>query len=103
MVGGYFDGRADEGGDGAGAAGAGPGRDDLARAQVGDRHENQASGRAVLVGEGDRHVGDGVAERDGVMSLPGGVAVAFQLGWFWPVLAQVAESGAGVLTRTSDV
>jgi hypothetical protein len=37
------------------------------------------------------------------MSLPGGVAVAFQLGWFWPLLAQVAESGAGVLTRTSDV
>jgi hypothetical protein len=37
------------------------------------------------------------------MSLPGGVAVAFQLGWNGPVLAQVAESGAGVLTRTSDV
>jgi hypothetical protein len=29
--------------------------------------------------------------------------LAFQLGWFGPVLAQVAESGAGVLTLTSDV
>jgi hypothetical protein len=69
MVGGYLDGRADEGGDGAGAAGAGPRRHDLAGAEVGDRHEDQAGGRAVLVGEGDRHVGDGVAERDGVQEL----------------------------------
>jgi hypothetical protein len=37
------------------------------------------------------------------MSLPGGVALAFQIGWFGPVLAQVAESDAGVLTLTSDV
>jgi hypothetical protein len=29
--------------------------------------------------------------------------LAFQLGWFGPVLAHVAESGAAVLTRTSDV
>jgi hypothetical protein len=62
MVSGYCHGRADEGGDGAGVAGVGPRRDDLARAQVRDRHEDQAGGRAVLVGEGDRHVGDGVAD-----------------------------------------
>lgn len=69
MAGGYFDGGADEGDDGAGAAGGEPGCHDLARAEVGDRDEGQPGSGAVLAGEGDGHVGDRVAERNGVQKL----------------------------------
>ena len=49
MAGRHLDGRADEAGHGARAAGVRPRRHDLAGAEV-----------------ADRHVGDGVAERNGV-------------------------------------
>ena len=65
MAGRHLGGRADEAGHGARAAGVRPRRHDLAGAEVADRHEDQVGG-VLLVRDGDRDVGDGVAERNGV-------------------------------------
>src|SRR3954451_4032653 len=65
MVRGDLDGGVDELGDGPRSGGVRPGDHDLARAQVGDRYEDQLR-PAVLAGDGGRYVGHRLAECDHV-------------------------------------